>query len=87
MLLSEIQRRIDVWLEQNATKVDEHTWKCKRCGDVIWGQGKRLPVHECYSLFKGQHGGFGRVEEIVFPYCRNYDKNINHFDDITCIDI
>jgi hypothetical protein len=87
MLASEIDKRIDNWLEENAVQVDERTWKCKRCGDVIWGQGKRLPVHEAYSLFKGQHAGCGKVKEVVFPYCRKCDGNIDHFADITCIDL
>jgi ribosomal protein L37E len=86
MLASEISKRIEDWLKANAVQEGDK-WRCRRCGEIIWGQGKRLPVHETYTLFKGQHSGFGRVEEIVFPYCRKCDKNISHFDDISCIDI
>jgi len=86
MLAKEISKRIDDWLEQYTVQVDEETRTCKRCGDTIWGRGKRLSVHEHYTTFKGMHGGGGRVEEIVFPYCRKCDGNIDHFKDITCID-
>jgi hypothetical protein len=85
MLASEIFEKIRNWLKENAVQ-DGESWRCKRCNDIIYGQGKYLPVHELYSIFKGKHGGFGEVKEIVFPYCRNCDKNINHFSNITCID-
>jgi hypothetical protein len=85
MLVSEIVGRIEDWLKANAVQ-DGTLWKCKRCGDIIWGEGKFLPVHEVYTLFKGQHAGRGDVKGVVLPYCRNCDKNISHFDDITCID-
>jgi hypothetical protein len=85
LLSSEIEKLTEKWLSENAEKVDKNTWKCKRCGDVICGQGKRLSVHEGYSLF-GQHSGFGKVEEIVFPYCHKCDGGIKYFNDINCID-
>jgi len=86
MLAKDIDRRIMEWLEENTVQVDKTTRRCKRCGDVIWGLGKRLLVHESYSLFKGMHTGGGKVELLIFPYCRKCDKGIDHFEDITCID-
>jgi hypothetical protein len=84
LLASEIEQRIQEWLNKNAVQKDGD-WKCGRCGDDLWGEGKRLSVHEFFTMMH-THGGGGEVREIVFPYCRKCDKGIAYFEAINCID-
>lgn len=84
MMAKEIDERISAWLKKNAKKT-ANGFVCSRCGDELWGQGKRLSEHEFFSLMKSHTGG-GHVQEVVFPYCKKCDMNIDHFSDITCID-